>query len=110
MERVDAPAGATVLAVAGELDLAVSGRFRSHTEQAVEDGTRLLVVDMTEVTFMESTMLRELLRAREQLEQAGARLVLAGAGPAISRLLDLTGTSGLFAFTKTRSEALATFG
>jgi anti-sigma B factor antagonist len=108
IERAQAPEGAVLLVVTGEIDLATSGRFRSHIEQAVAGGARLLVVDLTEVTFMESTMLRELLRARDDLDQVGARMVIAGAGLPVRRLLDLTGTTGLFSFTETRSEALST--
>ena len=108
IERAQAPEGAVLLVVTGEIDLATSGRFRSHIEQAVAGGIRLLVVDLTDVTFMESTMLRELLRARDDLAETGARMIIAGAGLPVRRLLDLTGTTGLFSFTETRSEALET--
>lgn len=107
IERADAPDGVVALVVRGEIDLATSGRFRSYAEQGIADGARLLIADLAGVTFMESTMLRELLRARESLEEVGAKLVIAGAGEPVRRLLDLTGTSSLFDFVATRSDALA---
>lgn len=107
IEEADAPAGAVVLELAGEIDLATSGLFREHVDRARAGGAGLVVADLAEVTFMDSTMLRELLRAHRDLEEAGGRLVLAAPQAAIQRLLDLTGTSELFAMAGSRDEALA---
>lgn len=98
--------GVSVLVIAGEADLATSGRFREHVERALDAQVRGLVADVADVSFMDSTMLRELLRAHRELEAAGARFVLAGVQPEVKRLLDLTGTSELFALAPTRSAAV----
>jgi anti-sigma B factor antagonist len=55
-----------------------------------------LVVDLSEVTFVDSAVLKELLRAREELAGRGVRLLLAGSPHPLQRLLDLTRTSELF--------------
>ena len=95
--------GIAVLVIAGEADLATSGRFREHVEKAMDAKVRGLVADVAEVTFMDSTMLRELLRAHREMEAAGSRFVLAGVQPEVRRLLDLTGTVDLFALAPTRA-------
>ncbi len=56
---------------------------------------------------MDSTMLRELLRAHRDLGAAGRRFILAAPQPAVRRLLELTGTSGLFTVSQTREDAVA---
>jgi anti-anti-sigma factor len=56
---------------------------------------------------MDSTMLRELLRAHKDVQSSGGRLVIAGAQAAVRRLLELTGTSGLFVLAPDRAAALA---
>ena len=66
-----------------------------------------LVLDLAEVTFMDSTMLRELLRAVREIEAGGGRLVLACLGPTVRRLLDMTGTAELFVITTDRASAIA---
>lgn len=106
MERVEGPPGVVVLVMAGEIDLATSGRFRAVVDETLAEGNSL-VADMAEVAFMDSTMLRELLRAHRDLEGAGRRFVIADPQAPVRRLLDLTGTARLFVATGTRAEALS---
>jgi anti-anti-sigma factor len=111
LERTAGPGeGVAVLELGGELDLAVSGRFRELVDGVLADGSRLVVADLTAVEFMDSTMLRELLRAHRALDEGGARLVIAGVQPTVRRLLDLTGTVEVFELAGTRDDALASRG
>ncbi|GAA2263096.1 hypothetical protein GCM10010430_54490 [Kitasatospora cystarginea] len=50
-----------------------------------------MVLDLSEVTFMDCAGLGALVRARNQADRCGARLVLRGAGRCVVRLLKLTG-------------------
>jgi anti-anti-sigma factor len=84
----------TVLALRGEFDLAAAPRLRAHVD-AVAAG-RALVIDFSEATFIDSAVLKELLRARAELSARDVRLVLAAVPPPVRRLLDLTRTSALF--------------
>lgn len=106
MEREDAPEGVVLLVLAGEIDIATSGRFRAIVETAVDEGCSL-VADMAEVTFMDSSMLRELLRAHRDLAASGRRFLLAAPQAPVRRLLELTGTATLFASAESRDEALS---
>ena len=54
------------------------------------------MLDLRRATFIDSAVLKELLRARAELAAHDARLVLVGVPPPIRRLLDLTRTSELF--------------
>jgi anti-anti-sigma factor len=110
LERVDVDDGVIVLELAGELDLASGPRFRELVDDAAGAAPRLVVVDIEEVGFMDSTMLRELLRAQRDVDQAGGELVVAGAQPTVQRLLQLTGTDDVFAVAASRDEALASHG
>jgi anti-anti-sigma factor len=107
METVEAPEGVALLVLAGEIDLATSGGFRDHVESALDRGVRGLVVDLADVTFIDSTMLRELLRAHHDLAGAAGRLVLAAVGTPVARLLELTGTDGVFTIVPDRPGAVA---
>lgn len=109
LERADAPPeGVVVLELAGELDLVVSKRLRTLIDGAVAESPRLVVADIAEVSFMDSTMLRELLRAHRTLEEKGSRLVVAAAQAPVQRLLELTGTDELFTLVASRAQGLAT--
>ncbi len=99
--------GVAVVELSGELDLAVHERFRTLAEELVAAAPTLVVADVTEVEFMDSTMLRELLRCHRELDEAGSRLVVAGAQPPVRRLLELTGTDEVLALADSRADALA---
>jgi anti-sigma B factor antagonist len=85
--------GAVVLVLEGELDLAATPGLRARVDEVSGGG---LVLDFREATFIDSAVLKELLRARAELAARDARLVLVGVPPPIRRLLDLTRTSELF--------------
>ena len=53
------------------------------------DGT--VILDLGGVTFLDSTGLQSLLRARDEARGRGEELVLRRPSPAVSRVLDVTG-------------------
>jgi anti-sigma B factor antagonist len=65
-----------VVAVAGELDLASVGRFRSSIEAAFTDAAELVVADLSEVTFMDSSGVHALVGARSRAAAHGVRFVV----------------------------------
>jgi anti-anti-sigma factor len=106
MEVLPAPPGTFLLRLIGELDLAASGGFRERVDEALAAGARNLVVDMEDALFIDSSMLKELLRANTAAEDASGRLVLAGVRPVVERLFDLTRVRELLTLVATRAEAL----
>ncbi|WBP84546.1 STAS domain-containing protein [Kitasatospora cathayae] len=76
----------------GEIDLATAPRLRHRLAAALE-AHREVVLDLSEVTFMDCSGLRVLVQARNQADQYGGRLVLRGVGRPVARLLKLTGLS-----------------
>jgi anti-anti-sigma factor len=107
--QVDRPASTKrVLALRGELDLATVGRLRDVLAPLAEDPTvELVVVDLVEVTFIDSTGLMTLLNALRRLVRRGARLVLACSNPTVLRLFEATRTDATFEIVATREQALA---
>jgi anti-anti-sigma factor len=53
----------------------------------------VLIVDVSRISFIDSTGLKTLVTARDRVRE---RLLLAGSNPVLDRLLELTGTAGLF--------------
>jgi len=101
-------AGVRVIVLRGELDMAATEPVREAVDEAASAPG--VVLDVAEVTFVDSSMLKELLRAGAELSRYDTRLVLAGVPSAVRRLLDLTRTAQLFTEARDREEALAMLG
>lgn len=104
IEPVAGHDGIATLALAGELDMAATPVLREHVDAAAVQ--RALVLDLAGTTFMDSAMLRELLRANSVLARSDTRLVLVAVPPVVARLLDITRTASLFAIAVDRASAL----
>ncbi len=81
--------GATVVALRGELDLHSSGLLLDATTD-VAAGSRL-VLDLSGLAFVDSAGLRALMNLDLRARADGFELVLAAPGPAVLRVLRLTG-------------------
>ncbi|GAA2276158.1 MULTISPECIES: STAS domain-containing protein [Kitasatospora] len=79
-----------VVRVGGEIDVATAPRLRQRLAAALE-AHREVVLDLSEVTFMDCSGLGVLVQARNQADRCGRRLVLHGVGHPVARLLKLTG-------------------
>jgi anti-anti-sigma factor len=101
----DGPAGVSVVVLRGELDLAAAPVLRARVDEATAG--RALVIDLADTTFIDSAVLKELLRASAELARHDTRLVLASVAPPVRRLLELTRTSDLFDIADDRRAALA---
>lgn len=90
-------ADALVLSLVGELDLATVPAL-SRELHAAESFPQRVVVDLSELEFMDSSGLHELLRAHERASQNGHRLSLRRGPPCVQRLFELTNTGHVFRF------------
>lgn len=88
--------GVAVLAVRGELDPAIVGRFRRALDEACQPRPPLLVVDLDGVPFLCSASLGALVVARTEALAQGTRIVVAGARPAVMRVFKVTSLAAAF--------------
>jgi anti-sigma B factor antagonist len=86
---------ALVLSLAGELDLYSAPALREALRRAVERSPKRLVVDLAEVTFVDSTVLGVLVEARSRV--GGEAFALAAPGLAVHRALEVSGLDRHFA-------------
>lgn len=82
------------LHVRGELDLASAGQLETSIAELCTDGARQVVLDMEELSFMDSTGLRSLLVSQELCTVNDCTLVLGTVSTQVERLLDLSGVDG----------------
>lgn len=88
-------AGQVVAHVTGEIDLATCEHLRDAIEPHLGPRQRI-VLDLSGVSFMDSTCLGVLMQARTTLTADGGSLILRNPSKAARRLLSASGTADLF--------------
>jgi anti-anti-sigma factor len=84
------------LRLVGEIDMCSAESIRDAAFAAIHQHHTDVHVDMSSVTFMDSTGLQVLLAARRRAELAGGRLNLLNPTRAVLRVLEVTGVDHLF--------------
>ena len=86
------------LVLAGELDIASAPILEATIGALCGNGTRGVVLDLSELVFMDSTGLRAVLAAEKLCSGDGQEFSLVGANGAVKRLFELTGVIGALRF------------
>jgi anti-anti-sigma factor len=82
--------GVTHVALAGEFDLAAIEEFESAIGQLEADQPAAMVIDLSELRFMDSSGLRALVMADQRARKAGRRLAIVPGRPTIRRVFEIT--------------------
>lgn len=86
------------------LDASLAEAFKAYLFEQIDDGASNLIVDLTEVRFMDSSGLGALVAALKKL--GGSRgVTLSGAQPAVKDLFELTSMDKLFNIVPTVNDA-----
>lgn len=80
------------LVLVGELDMATVPLLRAAVHDAADSQDRRIAIDMSEVAFMDSSGLRELI----SLHRSGAAFTLRNPSRPVTQILELTQSSGVF--------------
>jgi anti-sigma B factor antagonist len=102
------PAGETAVVVAsGELDLHSSPPFKEALVGAIEGGASRVVVDLSGVTFIDSSALGALIGGARRAALGGSELMIVCPPGSVARVIELTGLHRAFTIHPTREEALS---
>ncbi|GAA1740255.1 hypothetical protein GCM10009681_08950 [Luedemannella helvata] len=91
----------------GVLDLGSVPQVRQHLEHALNDGTRIFVLDLTGVRLIDSTALGMIVWLCKELSGDGGRVYVAGAQPLVLNVLQVTSVDSLVHITDSVAEAEA---
>jgi len=79
------------IALAGELDLATSETVAPVLREPPEDGVERRLLDLRELTFMDSSGLRLILAAHAAARREGWSLAIVPGPPAVQRVFEICG-------------------
>lgn len=86
------------------LDAAAAPTFKQELEMLVGTGQRRVMLDLSQVQFIDSTGLGVLVSLLKRMGADG-RIAIIGAGPSVVKLFQLTRLDTLFRICKSQNEA-----
>ena len=98
---------AVVLKLGGEIDMRTSTGVKSKLKELFENDPRVLVVDMTEVEFMDSSGLATLVGALKWCRIHGSELRLAGLAQGVRSVFEICRLETIFQIYDSLAEALS---
>jgi anti-sigma B factor antagonist len=97
---------ALVLCVEGDIDLSNVNYFIERLYEASANGDRKILLDLTEVEFIDSTVINALYGAAPRIRQYGGDLAIVVSDTPAARVLELSGIDVMYRVAKTRKKAL----
>ena len=99
-------AGLGVVALSGEVDIYTAPQFKECMLELLDAGVDRLVVDLSGVTFIDSTALGVLIGGVRRVRTAGGAMALVVTSRSVERVLSITGLDRVFTIHATRAAAL----
>nr|WP_246336646.1 STAS domain-containing protein [Flexivirga oryzae] len=97
----------TVIRLVGDVDVSAAGRLRDALLRLITDTSEKVLVDLTDVPFMDSTGLGVLVARLKQLRLDGGDLALVIPSERLLRNFRITGLDRVFHIYPTVAEAVA---
>jgi anti-sigma B factor antagonist len=106
LETVPIGEGDFVVALTGEVDLYTAPELKQELLRLVEQGAGRIVVDLTDTTFIDSTMLSVLLSTLKRLRPSGGQLGIVCSDRNIRKIFEITLLDRVFPIFESRAEAI----
>ena len=98
-------AEAVVIAARGELDVSSADSFSAELDRAGQAGVDRVVLDLSELEFMDSSGIACLVKAQRNSQAYGRRFVVVRGPRQIQQLLELTGLAEQLTIVDSLTEA-----
>jgi anti-sigma B factor antagonist len=98
--------GATILYVTGEVDVTKAPKLRDALIEEISSGVRHVVVELSQVEFMDSTGIGVLVGAKRRLDASGGRFNVVAPSTSVAKVLHLTGLYRAWQVAPTVADAL----
>jgi anti-sigma B factor antagonist len=98
--------GLGIVALSGEVDIYTAPQFKECMLALLDAGIDRLIVDLSDVTFIDSTALGVLIGGVRRVHTAGGAMALVVTNRPVQRVLSITGLDRVFTIHSTRAAAL----
>ncbi|WP_304452274.1 STAS domain-containing protein [Nocardiopsis sp. YSL2] len=80
-----------IVAIAGELDIATAADLQEHIQSAIDDHGPWLILDLSELDFMDSSGLNVVINAYRTVRELHGSLALAALNERVTKVVRLVG-------------------
>ncbi len=106
--NIEMSRGSLVVRPAGEIDLGMSEKLRAAIDDALDQQqTRHLVVNLKDVSYIDSSGLGVLLGRYKRLTADGGKVSLVSAAPQVRKILELSGLLRIMVEYRSEEEAIS---
>lgn len=95
-----------VVILEGEIDIYSAPEFKEVLVNGIEGGARRVIVDLSQVTFIDSTALGVLVSGAKRVRPRNGNLDLVCTDENIIRIFEITGLDRIFGIYPSRGEAM----
>lgn len=95
-----------VLGLKGRMDATSSGEIEMQMNGLIDSGSKLLVVNFSDVDYVSSSGLRTMLSSLKKVKKAQGNMCLACMKPMVRQVFDMAGFTQLFEICDTEEDAL----
>jgi anti-sigma B factor antagonist len=95
-----------VVVLEGEIDIYSAPEFKEVLVNGIEGGARRMIVDLTMVTFIDSTALGVLVSGAKRVRPRNGNLDIVCTDENIIRIFEITGLDRIFGIYPSRGEAI----
>jgi anti-sigma B factor antagonist len=106
VEEALQPSGLALIG-SGELDLATVSALRVRLDAAIDAGLSRLVIDLSDVRFLDSVALAVIVTAKRRLADEGRLVVVVDRSSYVMLVFECSGLPGIIDMADTRDEAIA---
>jgi anti-sigma B factor antagonist len=96
-----------VIAVSGEIHVSTAPEFSTRLNDAIGQGKTSVVLDLADVSFIDSTGLSVLLNGLRRVTRRGGRMAIVCTNPTVLRLFEITRLDTTFEIVDSREAAVA---
>ena len=86
--------------VHGELDVATAPELRADLQLAISDHVSHVLIDCSDLTFIDSSGIRVLVEAHQALELQGRHMLIMNVGPGPGRVFEVLGLTDLLRYQR----------
>ncbi len=96
-----------VIRIGGYVDFDVAPQLKKRVAQQIEAGVRLIVIDLSDAGFIDSTAIGVLVGALKRLREAGGALAVICTNDNVRGIFEIVGLENVIPLYGSRAEALA---